>query len=205
MQRLKKFTKQTRVKNGRIALKKRVRNNMKTDLRNAAVISRGVRNNNPFNIRKGSSKWVGKVKGLDTSFETFDTLENGIRAGVINTLTHYKRGADTIKKLIEVHAPPNENNTKLYIKNVSNWVGINENEKIILTPSFFYKYVAAIIAFENDAKDRPFIKPASIVEGVNLALNGKKIQPKENDPLPLESIRLTGLFLLLFILIVINF
>ena len=44
-------------------------------------MTRGIRNNNPMNIRRSTSLWVGEVRnGTDREFEQFhemtDTLEN---------------------------------------------------------------------------------------------------------------------------------
>ncbi|MFQ8805872.1 MAG: hypothetical protein ACLR8Y_13240 [Alistipes indistinctus] len=35
---------------------------------------RGIRNNNPGNIRKDKSSWRGEVAGPDKSFKTFGTM-----------------------------------------------------------------------------------------------------------------------------------
>lgn len=44
-------------------------------------ISRGIRNNNPLNIKVSSSNWVGKVTpNTDGTFEQFDSLVHGYRA-----------------------------------------------------------------------------------------------------------------------------
>ena len=42
--------------------------------------ARGIRNNNPGNIRKDGSVWRGEVAGPDKSFKTFETMAWGIRA-----------------------------------------------------------------------------------------------------------------------------
>jgi hypothetical protein len=50
--------------------------------------SRGLRNNNPLNIRKTAAKWTGKISdGADKEFEQFISLELGLRAGAINIRT----------------------------------------------------------------------------------------------------------------------
>ena len=82
---------------------------------------RGIRNNNPLNIRKGSS-WKGeRPVQTDAAFEEFISMEYGIRAAFIlmrNHITGFKGTRpkmNTIKKLISVWAPPTENNTNKYI------------------------------------------------------------------------------------------
>ena len=94
-------------------------------------LTRGMRNNNPFNIRKSSNKWFGKINGVDKDFETFDTLVHGYRAGLVLLRTYYiKYHCDTIRKVIERFAPTNENNTKAYIYWLSECTGFGADEKL---------------------------------------------------------------------------
>lgn len=86
---------------------------------------RGIRNNNPLNIRKGSS-WRGeRPKQTDPMFEEFISMEWGIRAAfrlMRNHITGFygsRPRMNTIAKLIGVWAPPSENATLKYIDVVS--------------------------------------------------------------------------------------
>ena len=85
------------------------------------MIPRGIRNNNPLNIRKGND-WQGeRTPQTDKSFEEFTTLEMGLRAGFIilrNYMTK-RPPLQTISQIISRWAPTNENNTTAYIKEVS--------------------------------------------------------------------------------------
>lgn len=94
-------------------------------------IPRGIRNNNPLNIRIGNS-WRGEVShSTDKSFEQFKTMEYGIRAGFVilkKYINHY--GRNTIRKIISAWAPSNENNTESYIKTVSRSSGIAPEQTI---------------------------------------------------------------------------
>ncbi len=79
-------------------------------------LPRGLRNNNPLNIRKGC-KWQGLEKNqTDPDFCQFRSLEYGFRAAfkVLNTY-YVGRGLKTIEKIVSRWAPPNENNTNKYI------------------------------------------------------------------------------------------
>ena len=76
--------------------------------------TRGMRNNNPGNIRQTSIKWLGEedystpgVTDDDPSFEEFDTMEYGIRA-LGRLLRNYQRlyGLETIHQIINRYAPP---------------------------------------------------------------------------------------------------
>lgn len=76
---------------------------------------RGLRNNNPFNIKKSRFTWLGKVSGLDPTFETFKTIDFGLRCGLKLLLTYVSRGINTPYKIIHRYAPTSENNTQNYI------------------------------------------------------------------------------------------
>ena len=85
------------------------------------MIPRGIRNNNPLNIRKGND-WQGeRTPQTDKSFEEFTTLEMGLRAGFIILRNYMTKRPPlrTISQIISRWAPTNENNTTAYIKEVS--------------------------------------------------------------------------------------
>lgn len=84
------------------------------------TIPRGLRNNNPGNIRITKDKWLGlREKQTDGSFFQFIAPVWGYRA-LIRTLQNYRRrhGCQTIADFIRRWAPENENNTSGYIKRV---------------------------------------------------------------------------------------
>src|SRR3569833_3001877 len=82
--------------------------------------TRGLRNNNPGNIRKTATDWRGEVVGSDSAFETFATPEAGIRALAV-LLRNYQRkyGLRTVRAIITRYAPPSENNTESYVSAVA--------------------------------------------------------------------------------------
>ena len=97
------------------------------------MIPRGIRNNNPLNIRRSKDQWQGlKAQQQDASFCQFETLVYGGRAAFyLLTLTYYhKYRLYTIRKIIGKWAPPGENNTEAYIQNVSRLTGIAPDEPI---------------------------------------------------------------------------
>jgi len=97
------------------------------------MTARGVRNNNPLNIRFNErNKWLGQT-GSDGEFCIFDTPASGIRAGAVLIQAHYdRRGADTIAKLIGVWAPPTENLTGHYVASVARMTGRGANDTLDL-------------------------------------------------------------------------
>jgi len=83
-------------------------------------VSRGLRNNNPGNIRISSTKWQGEITpSKDKSFKQFSSMAYGYRA-VIKLLQNYRKlyHLKTIAELINRWAPSNENNTAGYITRV---------------------------------------------------------------------------------------
>jgi hypothetical protein len=85
---------------------------------------RGIRNNNPLNIRIGNN-WQGETSaGLESEFEVFQSPEYGIRAAA-RLLRNYRDiyGLNTIRGIINRWAPPNENNTTAYIASMVQKVG----------------------------------------------------------------------------------
>lgn len=81
---------------------------------------RGIRNNNPLNIRKGC-KWIGlSPKQTDKSFCQFTSMVYGVRAGFITLRTYIcKHKCNTIEKIISRWAPQKENDTAAYIRAVA--------------------------------------------------------------------------------------
>lgn len=114
---------------------------------------RGIRNNNPGNIRWGDD-WKGLVpkdQRTDKSFCQFTTPEYGIRAMII-ILRNYQRkyGLDTVSGIIKRWAPPNENNTQAYINSVAQATGVTPDQRIDTNDSrFMIKLLQAIIKHEN--------------------------------------------------------
>lgn len=81
---------------------------------------RGLRNNNPGNIRKSTDKWKGlAVKQTDSAFYVFTEMKWGYRA-LIRILQNYRKKSNcmTIAEMISRWAPSSENNTSAYIRKV---------------------------------------------------------------------------------------
>ena len=97
------------------------------------MIPRGIRNNNPLNIRRSKDQWQGMKKTQsDSSFCQFETFEDGWRAAfVLLTRTYYhKYRLYTIRAIVSKWAPPGENNTEAYIRNVARLTGIAPDEPL---------------------------------------------------------------------------
>ena len=127
---------------------------------------RGIRNNNPLNIRKGNN-WKGeRPVQTDRAFEEFESMEYGIRAGFY-ILRRYMSGyagltqkMNTIELIIKRWAPPTENQTKAYIETVSKLSGIPAHQKLAFgNRKLMCDLVSAMIEVECGQKvDRSVIE-----------------------------------------------
>jgi hypothetical protein len=121
-------------------------------------LPRGLRNYNPGNLRRSSSPWVGKIRPSgDPEFEQFTSMEWGARAQMKNTITWFKRGRNTLQKLISTWAPPSENDTQAYIDFVSAEISLAPDFVFDLTPELLIDLSRAIAIQENGNKYRDLL------------------------------------------------
>lgn len=115
----------------------------------AGRVPRGIRNNNPGNIKRSNSQWVGKV-GNDGTFEIFDTAENGIRAmGRLLRTYRNSYGLNTIRGIV-TRWTAGESSTiqNNYVKHIVNKTGIAEHLQLV-SVSQYADVVEQMIFFEN--------------------------------------------------------
>ncbi|WLW38324.1 hypothetical protein AHPLHIJF_00001 [Escherichia phage SR04] len=136
------------------------------------MATRGIRNNNPGNIRVSKDQWEG-MTGDDGAFVTFDSPESGVRALGKNLLSYGRRGYDSIEKIINRWAPPNENDTKAYIDSVVAATGIPATQSLDLSNPDTLSALAQAISFQETGSR---YNPEVYQKGVARALNG--ISPK---------------------------
>lgn len=115
------------------------------------MATRGIRNNNPLNIRRGQ-KWVGLAPTqTDKSFDQFISMEYGIRAAfklIKKYIEDYN--CNTITKIISKWAPSIENDTKNYIKFVAQKSGYSADYLLTFSnKDAMTKIVSAMIQMEN--------------------------------------------------------
>lgn len=111
---------------------------------------RGIRNNNPGNLIITSSTWVGKLTdGKDAKFERFVNMRYGLRALLVNLKNQFPKGFNTVSKIITKYAPANENNTKAYIANVCQDLGVSATAVLNPTQGTILALSKAIVAIEN--------------------------------------------------------
>lgn len=133
---------------------------------------RGIRNNNPGNIRKSKDDWQGLAADQpDGAFFTFESPVAGIRA-LAKILLNYqrKKGLHTIHDIISRWAPPSENDTAAYIAQVAKHVGCAPEAMLTLSDrTTLFLLVEAIIQHENGTQpyDAKTIHAALTAAGVS--------------------------------------
>lgn len=116
-----------------------------------------MRNNNPGNIDRNTTKWLGMAdKQTDVRFIVFKEMKYGCRAILKLLSTYYtKYNLYTVKDIISRWAPTTENDTSAYYKKVAKDLGVDPEEKIILTKNIHIALGKAITQYEcgSEAKN----------------------------------------------------
>ena len=140
---------------------------------------RGLRNNNPLNIRHSKDQWQGaSTTQTDKEFVQFQSMAYGYRAAWRTLQTYYKKLQTqkkhfTVENIIGRWAPPTENDTKQYIKSVLRMSGIGGKENL-LPPSNTAAYgklsrmLAAMTVMENGVRMSQ-VDEEAIYQGYRLA------------------------------------
>lgn len=118
---------------------------------------RGMRNNNPGNIDRNATKWLGMAdEQTDTRFIVFKEMKYGCRAILKLLSTYYtKYHLHTVKEIISRWAPSNENDTSAYYKKVAKDLGVSPEADISLSKEIHIALGKAITMYEcgSEAKN----------------------------------------------------
>lgn len=146
-----------------------------SDLRSYGTqIERGLRNNNPMNIVKSGSKWIGLSQSQpDSKFATFTRIGYGLRAGVYLLIKSYiqAKKLNTITKILNVYAPPSENDTQSYIDSVSTQTGIRPETIIVPTRATMKKLIIAMTKLENGSAHIGLIRDTDLNVSIDNIFN----------------------------------
>lgn len=118
-------------------------------------MSRGLRNNNPGNIRRSKVHYRGEIRpSSDAEFKQFETAAYGYRAMFVLLDTYHRHyHLHTIRQMLNRYAPPTENFTEGYIRFVAQRTGIRPDETLdSRSPRDMIPIVAAMSEIENGAK-----------------------------------------------------
>ena len=118
---------------------------------NAPGVPRGIRNNNPGNIKYNGTQWQGLANPpTDGTYARFDTALYGLRAIAVIMKTYRDvHGLNTVRGIITRWAPPGSNNTEAYIKDVSQRMGVTPDQPLDPGVSTQANLVKAIVMHEN--------------------------------------------------------
>ena len=142
-------------------------------------MTRGLRNNNPLNIRRvAGTKWKGQAaEQRDKSFVQFESIEYGLRAAFCLLETYRRKyKAVCIEDIINRWAPPSENDTRKYVETVCRLTGSGGKERLeesqlpALVCAMAFVECGALISKETILKGFRLFK-----ENQNLKLKNQKL------------------------------
>lgn len=109
--------------------------------------SRGLRNNNPGNIRRSFTKWIGLCpEQTDNDFCQFEHIKFGIRAFLVLCRTYRKKySIMTIPQFLNRYAPLSENDTLAYIKFCLKYCGF----EVFHDDSDFAMFACSVFWYES--------------------------------------------------------
>ncbi len=125
---------------------------------------RGLRNNNPLNIRRIVDKWQGlSAEQTDRQFFQFRSLAYGFRAAFVIIRTYMRKyGLCSVEQIVRRWAPPEDhNNTEAYIRRVCEVSHIgrdqmlhwsNESEMVYLVQAMAYVENGVLITGDSIRK-----------------------------------------------------
>lgn len=129
--------------------------------------TRGLRNNNPGNIRRDGTRWEGMSPDqTDAAFVQFVAPEYGLRAMARVLNSYYTRHQlRTVRGIITRWAPPNENDTGAYVRSVASRLNVGPDDALSW-PDRVPELIEAIVKHENGLQ--PYSREM-IAQGITLA------------------------------------
>ena len=163
-------------------------------------MSRGLRNNNPLNIRHSADKWQGaRIAQTDKAFVQFTSMAYGYRAAwkILDTycLAFKREGkAYNVRNIIGRWAPPTENDTDAYVRAVVKLSGLGGNENMPRPKHYrafdevekLVRLIRAMVCVENGIKWEEVDRDA-IWEGYDLAFKHSPSHPFSSSCHPFSS------------------
>lgn len=115
-------------------------------------MTRGIKNNNPGNIKRSAMKWIGLKKlQSDCTFCQFTDMKYGVRAFFILMRTYrYRYGLKTPSDIIHRYAPGSENDVESYLMFLSS-KGFDVN-LMLLTDNAYCIFAKFVFLYESQFK-----------------------------------------------------
>lgn len=99
---------------------------------------KGIRRNNPLNLMRTNPRqgWAGALPDSEIDGDREEAFIDplwGLRAaGIVLLNDEVRRGLWTVREIYTSFAPPNENDTEAYIRNMANWIGVDPDVRMDL-------------------------------------------------------------------------
>ena len=146
--------------------------------------TRGIRNNNPLNIRHSADRWQGaRQEQTDPAFVQFETMAYGYRAAWKVLESYWKHfhalpKPFNVRNIIARWAPPAENDTEHYVRTVLMLSGLGGNEHLPqpsrgVETDRLERLLRAMTTMECGVPYRE-VDVGAIREGFDLAFPGKR-------------------------------
>jgi hypothetical protein len=169
-------------------------------------IPRGVRNNNPGDIKDDGTAWQGAT-GSDGTFVIFSDMSWGLRALATDLLNKIsKDNLNTIRLIVTKYAPPSENITDSYISAVSGELGISADQVLTADAGTIHSLMRAVIDHEiGEDASQQYVSDADIDGGISMVNSGLQgmiqaagiaIQSNPTKALIIGGVLLVGLYAL---------
>lgn len=115
--------------------------------------NRGLKNNNPGNLRLTTQAWKGKIpnsQNTDKAFEQFTHKRFGIRAMTRVLKNWIEKGkATTVKDIVSKYAPSHENDTAGYINDLAEVLKVSPTSPLKPTKDNLKKLVVSMGTLES--------------------------------------------------------
>lgn len=116
-------------------------------------LPRGMRNNNPGNIKRSGSAWKGKIphsQSTDQIFEQFSAFAYGTRAMIKLLQNYMAAGHDTLEAIVNRYAPAADNNVPAaYINWVFTRTGFVPTQRLTPDKETLRRLVRNMAHYEN--------------------------------------------------------
>ena len=138
----------------------------------SSVVPLGIRDCNPWNLQANHIEWLGELPTQGATGElVFDTMIDGIRAGVKLCYSYQAEGYNTPAKFVMRFSPAAAGNpTTAYIQNVCAWTGFAFDALLDFhDPKILRPWARAIWRQEQGAWSSQAITDEELTAGIEAA------------------------------------
>ena len=141
------------------------------DYRNNSNLVRGLRDNNPLNIKPAGFSYQNQIGVDDIGEGIFTDTIYGLRAAALDLYTaYYVHGRKTLTDIISVFAPASDgNDVNAYINYVSDQTGIDPNADIGMNGDVLFKVMRAMANMELGESNAAIIPDQDFITGIQSA------------------------------------